>query len=88
MKKISLRTSALAAVTAASLAACGGGGGGGTTSGGFFEGTDVPIGVSQTVNDVIAYAKRLIANTSETTEPEALGSASFATSETDEPSDL
>ncbi len=71
------------------LAACGGGGGGGgSANGGNVPGTDVPVAVQTSIDDVIAFAKSLIANTSETSEPVAIEGATLATSETDEPASL
>ena len=73
------------------LAGCGGGGsdeadGGGAS--GNVPGTDVPVAVQTRIDDVIAFAKSLIAGTSETSEPVAIEGATLATSETDEPAGL
>ncbi|KQP18304.1 hypothetical protein [Pseudorhodoferax sp. Leaf267] len=90
MHDISRKTAAaLAASTLLALGACGGGGGddnGGSS--GFVEGTDVPVGVEQRITDVIAFARQLIAGTSETTEPAVLGNAKLATDDTADPVDL
>lgn len=71
------------------LAGCGGGGddhaGGGNPGGGNVPGTDVPVTVQTSIDDVIAFARALIAGTSETTEPVVIEGATLATSETDEP---
>jgi len=90
MKSNAVMNAALAAACAVALTACGGGGGGGATvgAGGVVEGSDVPVGVEQSVSDVVAFAKRLIGMTSETSEPVLLGNAKPATSETDGPEDL
>nr|WP_145545020.1 hypothetical protein [Variovorax boronicumulans] len=72
------------------LAGCGGGGGDGPGDGsaGNVPGTGVPIAAQTSVDDVIAFAKSLIAATSETSEPVAIEGATLATSETDEPAQL
>ena len=93
MRKLTGRTWALGAVTAASLAllaACGGGGGGGSGGGdgGNVAGTDVPVGVQQNVGDVVAFSKKLIANTSDSSEPVVLGDAKLATDDAGDPADL
>jgi hypothetical protein len=79
----------LALVGLLALAGCGGGsddGGGGGSA--VVDGTDVPVGVEQNVDDTVAFAKRLIAQTSESSEPLVLGNAKVATSETAEPAEL
>jgi hypothetical protein len=71
------------------MSGCGGGsddGGGG--GGAVVDGTDVPVGVEQNVDDTVAFAKRLIAQTSESSEPLVLGNAKVATSDTAEPAEL
>ncbi|APW37069.1 hypothetical protein RD110_07560 [Rhodoferax koreense] len=85
-----MATTAMVAAATIALGACGGGGGGGGTAsgGGFVDGTEVPVGVEQGIKDVIAFARQLIAATSETSEPVLLGNAKLATSESDEPADL
>ena len=94
MNRTSIRNGALAAACAVALTACGGGGGGdgnggGTVgAGGVVEGTDVPVGVEQAVGNVIAFAKKLLASTSESGDPVVLGNAKLATSELDDPEDL
>ena len=85
------RTAAALAVTALlTLSACGGSdddnGDGGSS--GLVDGTDVPIGVEQRITDVIAYARQLIAGTSESSDPAVLGNAKLATDETADPVDL
>lgn len=88
MHKLS-KAAALSAATLLMLSACGGGGGdsGGANSA-YVDGTDVPIGVEQRIDDVIAFARQLIAGTSELTEPAILGNAKLATDDTAEPVDL
>ncbi|MDB5895572.1 MAG: hypothetical protein JWQ88_3103 [Rhodoferax sp.] len=95
MNRNAVRNGALAAACAVALTACGGGGGGdggggGNTNGAgaVVEGSDVPVGVEQSVGSVVAFAKRLIGMTSENGEPVLLGNAKLATSETDSPEDL
>lgn len=73
------------------LTACGGGGDGDDSAGagnGNVPGTDVPVTVQTSIDDVIAFAKSLIASTSETSEPVVIEGATLATSETDEPAGL
>jgi hypothetical protein len=81
-----------AAAVCVVLAGCGGGGGDGPGDGGGsagnVPGTDVPAPVQTSIADVIAFAKSLIASTSETSEPVAIEGATLATSETDEPAEL
>lgn len=87
LTKTTASTLALAGLLA--LGGCGGGGdddGGG--GGAVVGGTDVPVGVEQSIDDVIAFAKRLIAGTSESSEPVVLGNAQLATNDTAEPADL
>jgi hypothetical protein len=94
MRKLNGKSWALGAATAAVvalLAACGGGGGGGSGDsggGGFVAGTDVPTGVQQNIGDVIAFAKQLIAGTSDSSDPVVLGDATLATDDAAEPADL
>lgn len=80
--------SALAIAGLLALGGCGGGGGDGNGSGAVVDGTDVPVGVEQAIDDVIAFAKRLIAQTSDSTEPAVLGNAKLATDDTAEPAGL
>lgn len=47
---------------------------------------DLPASASQSVDGVLTYAKAQIAATSDTTDPQSLGSASLFTDETSEPS--
>ena len=94
MRKMTGRSWALGAVTSGSLAllaACGGGGGGGGgggDGGGFVAGTEVPVGVQQNVGDVVAFSKKLIANTSDSSEPVVLGDATLATDDAGDPAEL
>lgn len=91
MKNLSLAGTALLTLAAIGLSGCGGGGGGdgGTASGGgFVAGTEVPVAAEQNVGDVIAFAKRQIAATSESSEPVSIGNAKLATSESDDPADI
>lgn len=80
----------LALVGMLALAGCGGGSddGGGGGGSAVVDGTDVPVGVEQNVDDTVAFAKRLIAQTSESSEPLVLGNAKVATSDTAEPAEL
>ncbi|RCW76375.1 hypothetical protein [Pseudorhodoferax soli] len=81
-----------AAAVCVVLAGCGGGGGDGPGDGGGsagnVPGTDVPAPVQTSIADVIAFAKSLIASTSETSDPVAIEGATLATSDTDEPAEL
>jgi hypothetical protein len=81
-----------AAAVCVVLAGCGSGGddgpGNGGGSAGNVPGTDVPAPVQTSIADVIAFAKSLIASTSETSEPVAIEGATLATSDTDEPAEL
>lgn len=47
---------------------------------------DLPASASQSVDGVITYAKTQVAATSETTDPQNLGTATLFTDETSEPS--
>lgn len=81
-----------AALACVALAGCGGGGGGDAPGGGGaagnVPGTDVPVAAQTSIDDVIAFAKALIAGTDETREPVAIEGATLATSDTDEPAAL
>lgn len=81
-----------AAAACVVLAGCGGGGsdgpGDGGGSAGNVPGTEVPIAAQTSIGDVIAFAKSLIAATSETSDPVAIEGATLATSDTDEPAPL
>jgi hypothetical protein len=89
------RAALAATACALLLAACGGGGGGGepvaapstsaTGTGDQVPGTGVPTAATTSVGSVIAFLQSLIGATSETGEPVALGHATLATSETDDP---
>lgn len=69
------------------LAGCGGGGGGDRADGNV-PGTGVPVAAQTSIDDVIAFAKALIAATDETSEPVVIEGATLATSETAEPAEL
>jgi hypothetical protein len=88
MMKATAGSLALAGLLA--MSGCGGGSddGGGGGGSAVVDGTDVPVGVEQNVDDTVAFAKRLIAQTSESSEPLVLGNAKVATSETAEPAEL
>lgn len=76
--------------TAALLAACGGGSGSSDTAmtptTPPVAAVDLPASASQSVDGVLTYAKAQIVATSDTTDPQSLGSASLFTDETSEPS--
>lgn len=75
------------AVALGLLAACGGGGGDSGPQ--FVAGTGVPVGAQTRVDDVIAFAKAEIAQSSDSRDPVVLGDATtLATSDTDEPADI
>ncbi|WP_394788173.1 hypothetical protein [Rhodoferax sp.] len=74
------------AVALGLLAACGGGG---SSEPQFVPGTGVPYGAQTRVDDVIAFAKAEIANTSDSRDPVVLGdNTTLATTDTDEPADI
>ena len=88
-----IRTTAgsLALVGLLALGGCGGGGddgGGGGGGSAVVDGTDVPVAAETAIGDVIAFAKRLIAQTSDSSEPVVLGNARLATDDAAEPADL
>jgi hypothetical protein len=70
------------------LVGCGGGGGGGLDLGQNVPGTDVPVAAETNVGEVISFAQRQIATTSDSSDPLVLGSATLATSDSDEPADI
>ena len=79
-----------AAAIAASLvlAGCGGGGGDDRPAVQFVPGTQVPTSATTSVAGVIAFLMDLIATTSETGEPIAVGDAVLSTSETEDATPL
>lgn len=81
-----------AAAVCVVLAGCGGGGGDGPGDGGGsagnVPGTEVPVAAQTSIDDVIAFAKSLIAGTSETSDPVVIEGATLATSDTGEPAEL
>ncbi|WP_367847072.1 hypothetical protein [Rhodoferax sp. WC2427] len=77
------------AVAVGMLAACGGGGGDGPVADQFVAGTtEVPVGVETRVDDVVAFSKAQIANTSDSRDPVVLADTKLATSESDDPADI
>jgi hypothetical protein len=78
-------TAALA--TALGLAGCGGGGDSSSPVA-LVPGTQVPQSATSSVAGVIAFLMELIAGTSETTDPIAVGDAVLFTSETDDPTPI
>ena len=80
---------AAALVAALLLAGCGGGGGDGRSSATeFVPGTQVPTSATTSVSGVVAFLMALIATTSETGDPIAVGDAVLSTSETDDATPL
>lgn len=80
---------AILLAAAGTLTACGGGGGGGGTGGGgAVSGSDVPSSALQSSDGLVAFLKQLIAGTSDTTEPIALGDVTLPTSDTTEPASV
>lgn len=76
-----------AAVALGLLTACGGGGDGPAAQ--FVSGTDVPAGAVTHVDDVIAFAKAEIANTTDNRDPVVLGdSTTLATSDSADPAEI
>ena len=76
-----------AAVALGLLAACGGDDGSPSTQ--YVAGTGVPVGAVTNVDDVIAFAKAEIANTSDSRDPVVLGdSTTLATSDSAEPAEI
>lgn len=70
------------------LAACGGGGDGPPVTQ-YVAGTGVPIGAVTNVDDVIAFAKAEIANTSDSRDPVVLGDNTvLATSDSADPAEI
>lgn len=67
------------------LVGCGGGGSDVVQT---VPGTDVPVAAETNVGDVISFAQRQIATTSDSSDPLLLGSATLATSDSDEPADI
>ena len=77
------------AVAVALLAACGGGGGDGPVAAQFVAGTtEVPVGVEAQVDDVVAFAKVQIGNTSDSRDPVVLADTQLATSDAADPADI
>ncbi|MEO5795068.1 MAG: hypothetical protein ABIP34_09195 [Rhodoferax sp.] len=69
------------------LAACGGGGDGPSTQ--YVSGTGVPAGAVTNVDDVIAFTKAEIANTSDSRDPVVLGDSTvLATSDSADPAEI
>ncbi len=70
------------------LTACGGGDDGAPATQ-YVPGTGVPVGALTNVDDVIAFAKAEIANTSDSRDPVVLGDSTvLATSDTAEPAEI
>ncbi|WP_295951666.1 hypothetical protein [Rhodoferax sp.] len=70
------------------LAACGGGDDGPPATQ-YVSGTGVPVGAVTNVNDVIAFTKAEIANTSDSRDPVVLGdSTTLATSDSADPAEI
>jgi hypothetical protein len=69
------------------LVGCGGGGGSADLAQ-TVPGTDVPVAAETNVGNVISFAQRQIATTSDSSDPLVLGSATLATSDSDEPADI
>ncbi len=77
--------------TVALLTACGGGGSNDVTMTPTtppVAAVDLPASASQSVEGVITYAKAQVAATSETSDPQNLGTATLFTDETSEPSTI
>lgn len=72
------------------LAACGGGGGGDPQppADPLVSGTDVPTSATTSAAGAFAFVSAVASASSDTTEPLTVGSATLATSETDEPAPL
>jgi hypothetical protein len=82
---------AILLAVAGTLTACGGGGGdggGGPSGGGAVSGSDVPSSALQSSDGLVAYLKQLIAGTSDSTEPVALGDVTLPQSDTTEPASV
>lgn len=70
------------------LAACGGGGDGPPATQ-YVTDTGVPVGAVTNVDDVVAFAKAEIANTSDSRDPVVLGDSTLlATSDSADPADI
>jgi hypothetical protein len=76
------------AVAVGLLAACGGGGDGPAASAYVAGTTEVPVGVETQVDDVVAFSKAQIANTSDSRDPVVLADTQLATSDSAEPADI
>lgn len=77
--------------TVALLSACGGGGSSNSTMDpvvSVVTGTDVPVAAEQSTKGLIDYAKAQIVATSETSDPQILGTAKLFTDDTAEPSEI
>ena len=77
--------------TVALLSACGGGGGSDSTMDpvvSVLTGTDVPLAAEQSTKGLIDYAKAQIVATSETTDPQVIGTAKLFTDDTAEPAEI
>ena len=93
MLRFQLQGAAALALTVLALAGCGGGGqgdGGGVgagagPAGAAPAGSQVPGSAQQSVGGLMAYLKELIAQSSDTTEPVALGNAVLPTEDTSAP---
>ena len=77
--------------TVALLSGCGGGGGSDSTMDpvvSVVTGTDVPLAAEQGTKGLIDYAKAQIMATSETSDPQNLGTAKLFTDDTAEPAEI
>lgn len=83
---------AAAITTALAVTGCGGGSDGPSVTAAptvdLVPGTMVPTSATSSVAGVIAFLMQLIAGTSETTDPIAVGDAVLSTSETDDPTPI
>jgi hypothetical protein len=87
MLRIKTQGAAALALMVLALAGCGGGGSGGqpANSGATGSGSQVPDSAQQSVGGLMAFLMELIAQSSDTTEPVALGDAALPTDDTSGP---
>jgi hypothetical protein len=87
-----MKTLSTIAISAALLAACGGGDGGGAAPPApgptNVSGTDVPVSATQSADAAYDFVSQTAAAKSDSADPIAVGGATLATSETDEPKPL